>query len=93
MQLLGGRRPVLVSTCRSIRGAVEPRLVRERVIPYGDTHWTRTFLTTGRGVLHPRFDGVDEKCLVRGPVLYTTQRPTLIAHHHPNAATQAAPCA
>ena len=24
----------------SIRGAVEPRLVRERVIPYGDTHRT-----------------------------------------------------
>ena len=37
-QLLGGRRPVLVSTCRSIRGAVEPRLVRERVIPYGNPH-------------------------------------------------------
>ena len=28
---------------------------------------TRTFLTAGRGVLHPRFAGVDENCL---PVLY-----------------------
>ena len=29
---------------------------------------TRTFLTAGRGVLHPRFAGVDENCLVGVPV-------------------------